>query len=243
MKLIKIDVLYSIKKNIGYYYNLFNNGKIEDKLKSEFGSAYYEESDYIFQSLNLDMSVKEEGRTRKQTDYNNSIEIYEKYNYLTESQASDERFWASLALYENNMDYLFYRWGNTEKTLKYRLTYHESGKRGYMYHGLARPWWFAHLTYDEGHDNPYHLTRFTYDYPHIMEKMIYRNFSNSKKIRHIVIKSIKEYIDNCGKYSTANIDKLYKYIGILGSNKLLDIYDESLLKNLLIEYLKSLDKE
>src|SRR5690606_26111261 len=110
------------------------------------------------------------GKVRRKTDLNNSIEIYNKYQYLTESQASDERFWASLALYEVNLNYLFYRWDKTEKTIKYRVTYHSGGKRGYMYHGLARPWWFAHLTYDGTHEDPYHLTRFTYDYPHIMEK-------------------------------------------------------------------------
>ena len=115
------------------------------------------------------------------------------------------------------------------------------GKRGYMYHGLARPWWFAHLTYDNTHEDPYHLTRFTYEYPHIMEKMIYRNFSNSSKIRKIVIASIKSFIEKGGKYSTSKIDKLYRYVGVLGSNKLLDLYDQKNLSEILVNYLETLE--
>ena len=240
MKLIKLEVLYNIRKNSAYFYNLLSSGNVEIKLIEEFSKHYYEDSEFPYKELDFDMSIKEEGRARRKTDLKNSIEIYTKYNFLTESQASDERFWASLSLYQKNLDYLFYRWGKTQNTIAYRVTYHASGKRGYMYHGLSKPWWFAHLTYDESHVDPFHLTRFTYEYPHIMEKMIYRNFSNSKKIRHTVINAVKSFIEKGGKYSTSKIDKLYKYIGILGSNKLLDVYDTEVLSNLLINYLNGL---
>src|SRR5690554_1452260 len=116
MKMIKLEVLYGIKKNTGYYFNLFISGGIEDVLAKEFTSSYYEESDHTYHKLDFDMSIKESGKIRRKTDLNNSIEIYSKYQYLTESQASDERFWASLALYEDNLNYLFYRWDKTVKT-------------------------------------------------------------------------------------------------------------------------------
>ncbi|WP_025724360.1 DUF6339 family protein [Acholeplasma granularum] len=241
MKLIKHEVLYAIKKNPGYYFNLFTSGKIDDVLSKEFTSSFFNQSDFTYNKLDFDMSITDSGKIRRKTDLNNSIEIYSKYQYLTESQASDELFWASLALYEDNLNYIFYRWDKTVKTIKYRITYHASGKRGYMYHGLARPWWFAHLTYDSTHEDPYHLTRFTYEYPHIMEKMIYRNFSNSSKIRKVVIASIKSFIEKGGKYSTSKIDKLYRYVGVLGSNKLLDLYDEKNLSEILVNYLESLE--
>lgn len=93
MKLIKIDVLYSIKKNIGYFYNLFGNGNIEDKLIKEFSSSYYDEGIIPPVQFDFDMSIIESGKARRKTDLNNSIEIYSKLMNLSESQASDERFW------------------------------------------------------------------------------------------------------------------------------------------------------
>lgn len=240
MKFLKYEVINQIKKSLEYYYKFFIQEDYEKMLVKEFNLGYYERNEIGYFPITYDIS-EEKKLDRKKTDYKNSIKLYETYNFLSESQASDERLWAGLSIEKDNMKYLFYRWGETEKTIKYRVVFHEAGKRGYMYHGLARLWWFAHLTFQKNADNPYGLTAFTFENPHIMEKMIYRNFSNSTHIRISIIKAIKEFIDGGGKYSTKKIDELYKYISLLSGTKLLDVIpEEEIIKELVI-FIKSLD--
>jgi hypothetical protein len=239
MRLINYEIINQIKQNLGYYLSFFLRDDYPDKLASEFNydpATQNEESNII---IHFDMSVKEI-HNRKDTDFANAIKIYETYSNLSESEASDERIWTGLAIQKNNMDYLFYRWGKTINTIKYRAVYHVPGKRGMMYHGLARLWWFVHITVLENND--YSLTEFSFEYPHILEKMIYRNFSNSRTITHSVIKGIREFIENGGEYTTKKIDELYKYVSLVGGNILLDSIPEQELAILVSDYLNSISE-
>lgn len=238
MKLLKYEVLNQIKENIEYYKEFFLEDNYYQKLMHEFSMNYYEDFEIPSLLIEFDMSVIKM-RDRKDTDFNNAIKIYETYEFLSESQASDERFWCGIGIEPLNMEYLFYRWGETKNTIKYRLTYHASGKRGMLYHGLARLWWFTHLTVQNSEDR-YELTRFAFQHPHILEKMIYRNFSNSRNVRISIIKAIKKFIEEDGKYSTQKIDELYKYVSVLSGNKLLDIIPEEVLINQFKEFLLSI---
>lgn len=239
MKYLTVDTVNQIRKNSEYYFKFFSNSDYEIKLNQEFTSEYYSKNDIEYVHIDFLMNETQKAN-KKKTDFSNSIKLFETYDFLTESQASDERFWAGLAIEKNNLNYLFYRWEKTSNTIKYRVVYHASGKRGYMYHGLARLWWFTYLTRLEGTENPYELTEFTFSHPHIMEKMIYRNFSNSKHIRLSVIKSIKTFVDNGGEYATKKVDELYKYVSLIGGNRLLDVMPASVLENELTAFLFSL---
>jgi hypothetical protein len=240
MKYVKYDVINQIKNNIDYYKTFFTDENFESNLIDEFSRNYYEHSDINYTPIQYDMSIVEK-KDRKKTDFQNAIKVYETYRFLNESQASDERLWSGLCLEKDNMNYIFYRWGQTKETIRYRLTFHAPGKRGLAYHGLARLWWFAHLTYVDKTQDPYELTRFIFEYPHIMEKMIYRNFSNSKAIRLAVISAIKIFIDNGGSYAVKKIDELYKFIGLIGGNRLLDVIPRNELIQELLGFLEDLD--
>jgi len=236
MKYVKYEVINQIKKNLDYYMTFFMDENYESKLINEFTKDYYEHSEINYTPVVYEMGINQK-KDKKKTDIHNALKIYEAYKFLNESQASDERLWCGLSLEKNNMDYLFYRWGHTKETMKYRLTYHAAGKRGMAYHGLARLWWFAHLTYQEKNQDSYELTRFVFDHPHIMEKMIYRNFSNSQGVRLSIIKAIKKYVDNNGAYSTRKIDELYKFVSLIGGSRLLDVIPERELEMELLNFL------
>jgi hypothetical protein len=123
MRLINYEIINQIKQNLGYYLSFFLRDDYPDKLASEFNydpATQNEESNII---IHFDMSVKEI-HNRKDTDFANAIKIYETYSNLSESEASDERIWTGLAIQKNNMDYLFYRWGKTINTIKYRAVYY-----------------------------------------------------------------------------------------------------------------------
>lgn len=236
MKFVSYDVINQIKSNLDYYMHFFLQSDYEKRLVEEFNRNYYTNNEIQNLAIDFDMSVTIK-RDRKQTDINNAIQLYETYNFLSESKASDERFWCGLGLETANMNYLFYRWGETKNTIQYRLTYHVPGKRGMMYHGLARLWWFVHLTIISGED-PFELTRFTFNYPHILEKMIYRNFSNSQQIRIAIILAIKQFVEEGGQYSTKKVDELYKYVSIISGNRLLDSMPQNELTSELLSFLK-----
>lgn len=236
MKFVKYDVIHQIKNNLSSFLEFFRDPDYPEKLHLEFSDHYYDKTD--FEYLLIDFAMPDiRQRERKSTDLENAVKLYEAYKNLTESQAADERLWCGLGLEKNNLDYLFYRWGNTINTLRYRLTYHVPGKRGMLYHGLARLWWFVRMTIDETLENKYELTRFTFEHPHIMEKMIYRNFSNSSIIRLAIIKGIKKFVAGGGKYSTTLIDKLYLHISLISGTKLLDIIPQDELVEIVFNFL------
>lgn len=236
---LKYSSIDYIKKN---YKDIFkeiktNNDSLDDNLTKIIGLNYKEITKFVNPRISFDMS---DYKDPKSTDFNNSRLIYEAFINLTESQASDFRLWSGYAINNDVYNYLKYRWKDDERTIYYRVSAHAGGKRGLAYHGIARLWWFAHLTYDETKDNPYELTEFTFEYPHIMEKMIYRNFSNSKSIRFGIIKGIKKFLDQGGKYHTKKLDELYKHISLLSGVNLLDVIPEDEIIKISVHFLLSL---
>lgn len=229
-----------IRKNYSNVYKDINkqNITLEKHLVNTIGYDYSEQSKFLNPKLKFYM---DEMKDPKKTDYNNSKLIYNAFKNLTESQASDFRLWSGYAATEDVYNYLKYRWKDNDKTILYRVVSHAKGKRGLAYHGIARLWWFAHLTYDENLSDPYELTKFTFSYPHIMEKMIYRNFSNSRNIRFGIIKGIKKYIDSGGFYKTSKLDSLYKHISLISGTHLLDFIPQKEITKISVEYLNELD--
>lgn len=219
LKFLQYETIGYIKNNISTIYENLNDKSFVTFLNEKLGLDWFKNSKFLKPEIDflIDMNIPP-----RETDFDNSVKVYEALKNLTQSQASDERIWGGLAVESEVYNYLKYRWGDTANTIKYRVIYHEKGKRGFMYHGIARLWWFAHITHDKSYDDPYELTRFAFNYPHILEKMLYRNFSNSKVIRTGILKGIYAFIKNGGKYSTVKMDKLFKYVSTIGSVNLID---------------------
>lgn len=238
---LKYSSIEYIRKNSNKIFEDIKNKSIslDDYLIKTLGSGYKELTKFVNPKIKFDMSNQID---TKQTDFENSKIVYEAFINLTEAQASDFRLWSGFAINEDVYSYLKYRWNDDEKTILYRITAHTGGKRGLVYQGISRLWWFAHLTYDKSINNPYELTEFTFNYPHIMEKMIYRNFSNSKNIRLGIIKGIKKYIDSGGKYGTKKLDELYKHISLISGVNLLDLIPELEMIEICYQFLISLDE-
>ncbi len=223
VKFLNYETIEYIKKNREDVFEELKTKSFNELLQEKFIVDWYEDSKFIKPDIDyyIDRNINP-----RHTDIENSKLIYDYFKNLTESQASDERLWAGLAIEEKNYNYLKYRWKDDVKTIRYRVVYHAGGKRGFMYHGLARLWWFAHLTFDNQLENPFELTEFCFKYPHILEKMLYRNYSNSKTIRTGIIKGIKEYLNEGGEYKISYLDKLFNHISALSGVHMLDMYSE-----------------
>src|SRR5690554_3803586 len=234
VKFLSHEAVSYIKKNRTSVFEALKNESFVDHLNNRLSLTWYTDSNFYRPTINfyIDRNI-----SPIKTDIKNSKIIHSYFKNLTESQASEERFWAGLAIEQKNYEYLNYRWGNDDKTIRYRVVYHAAGKRGFMYHGLARLWWFAHITYDESHNNPYKYTEFCFEYPHILEKMLYRNYSNSKEIRTGIIKGIYQYINEGGVYRIRYLDKLYNHISALSGAHMLDVFTEEDIKQITIKEL------
>jgi hypothetical protein len=238
IKSLEYETIEYLKNNINTVFKNLESKTFNEIFDDVFGIGWFKQSKILLPDLDfhIDKNV-----SPKNTDIMNAKIIYESLKNLTESQASDERLWSGLAIDSKSYDYLKFRWKETTNTLKYRVVFHVPGKRGLMYHGLARLWWFAHITYDHYRENSYELTEFTLSYPHILEKMIYRNFSNSSIIRLGIIEGIKKFIEDDGIYKIDKIDELYKYISTLGSVSLVDNISKEEISELVYNFLVALE--
>lgn len=96
--------------------------------------------------------------TPGEIDLNNCRIIYEKLQFLSESQESDERLWVGLA-HATFYEYMRKRWGygygkkpkgtETETgAIKTRFFYKNGGRSGFYRNTLAKCWWVGHNIYN-----------------------------------------------------------------------------------------------
>lgn len=175
------------------------------------------------------------------TDIENSKRIYESLKHIPVHLAANDRFWSYLNLFKY-WDYMNIRWEDsniksqqhiTTLAPKYLTTMYKGGPGT---NGLARLWWFAHLTYDEKRDNPYELTEFLLskqDYTYIF---LNRTFSRNKKILHPVLSELKSHNPNM---NGDEMREFAKYISLRGSVAILDVLDEPDIQQMVREYFET----
>lgn len=234
LKYIKEEALLTLKRNKVHIYDLMKNSSSNSWVEEYLGKDCFAESKIAVKDFKLDTSFDKpiEG------DFENAKILFTALKNLNETQATDERLWAGLA-FGQCYDYLIHRWGLDNITrLKYRWFYYTEYKRKLFYHGLSRLWWFAYMTYDESLSDPFELTEYAYRYPQIMKAMTYRNYSNSRKIRNIIIKTLKRFEEIGGIVNTRLIDETYKFVSLIGSASIIDAYDDEEMEFLLIDFFK-----
>jgi len=220
VKYLKDDMLYNLKNNNKKVYELL---RIDDNFISlmnfvnedSFGESLieFDAFDFIYNSENP-----------IESDFENAKMIYEKFKHLTESQAIDERFWTGLT-FQIGKNYLLYRWGlENVKKVQYRWFFYTKHRRSLFYHGLSRLWWYAHLTYDSNREDPYEITKFTFQYPEaILGSLIYRNFSSSKHVRFSIFYALLKYEKSGGLISSSKVNEVYKSLSYLAGITILDL--------------------
>lgn len=218
IKYLKADALDAFRANLEFVFDYMKNNNDKEWMNRVFGNEFLAESKIDYEPFQWDTSFD----SPINSDCNNAIILHQNLRGITRAMATDERLWAGIAL-TIGYDYLLYRWPLDNLTkLTYRWVFYTPGRRKLFYQGIARLWWYAELTYDANAQDPYQLTRFVYKYPHVMEKMIYRNYSMNQKIRFNIINSLIE-LEKQGTNITYNImAKTYKEVSKLGSVMLID---------------------
>lgn len=245
LKFLKEESLEILKENIKANKDLYlneNNEWIYDFFKGE--DPFIEFKDEV-NDFELDMSEK----IATETDLKNIKIIYENLKFLTESQASDERFWAGLC-HDKFYSYMKYRWGNQiiensddEENcvgkIKQSYFYGFGKRRSVAWNGIAKLWWIGKLTYDESLKNPYEITEYVAkDLGTTTLYLCSSNFTSNKNIRLGMFKAILEFERKGYRISRNKLKRIMKEINILGGSYLLDFYSEDEIKKKCIEIIK-----
>lgn len=147
-----------------------------------------------------------------ETDFQNAKIIFEAYNgKINPIQASDLRFWSYLA-HVQHWDYMHSRWkidvpdeedepddgkkSPRDKVLdrvKTRYFFGASRGKAFARQGIARLYWGAYLTYDEGNENPYEYTEFFFDKQDVFTSITERSYARNKVLTLATLKEVKKH--------------------------------------------------
>ena len=236
LKYINDESLQILKNNQKSILNSISKNPTKDWIKDYLGVDCFPTSKITVNDFTL---FTDEAKPLN-TDIKNIKIIFDTFKNLNETQAADERLWVGLAL-NDCYDYMIYRWGiDSESKMKYRWVFHTRGKRGMFYHGIARLWWYGHVSYDSSRDNPYELTEFGMQNIEILEGLIFRNYSNSREISLAILSALKDFHSDGGILTRDVLRPLYIYVSLLGGVSILDAFSKEELHDLVYKKLFTL---
>lgn len=153
--IMKREALETLKANLpavyGKYYTEASNKWIESICGENPFIEFKDVTEFKLADLDSDLTPGE-------IDLNNCKILYEQLQFLSESQASDERLWTGLA-HTTFYDYMRKRWGyghgkrlkSVEKeagAIETRFFFKNSGRSGFYRNTLSKCWWVGHNTYN-----------------------------------------------------------------------------------------------
>lgn len=234
----------TIKKNIASLLPDFNKDScnwLEERLGADpFVATKFPEIPQFI----LDMSAEDPSKT----DGTNAQIVYENLKFLSDSQATDERFWAALCLREY-WPFVQYRWGFkkkgvTESNILQHVFYGYNVRRSLTRNTMSRLWWAARLTMnpDPNDPDPYRLTRFACENADTIMHALERNTSNSREINRAFLSAILDARDVEGfTMNTDIIGELAKYLNLLGGTYILDCLPASTIYNKILAKAREID--
>lgn len=242
--LVESTSLDALKQNLPSLLTEFNKDNcdwVEEKLgKSPFIATKFPE----IPQFSLDMTAEEPSKT----DGKNAEIVYENLKFLSDSQATDERFWAALCMREY-WPFVRYRWsfekGITEANIKQHVFFGYGGRRSLTRNTMSRLWWAARLTVDPdpNSNDPYRLTRFACENADTVMHALERNTSNSRSINRAFLSAILDARDKEGLImNTDIIGELAKYLNLLGGTYILDCLPEQVIYDKIMAKAREIDK-
>ena len=243
--LVESTSLDALKQNLPSLLTEFNKDNC-DWIEEKLGKSPYVETKFPeIPQFSLDMSAEDPSKT----DGRNAEIVYEHLKFLSDSQATDERFWAALCMREY-WPFVRYRWsfekkGITEANIKQHVFFGYGGRRSLTRNTMSRLWWAARLTVDSNPDSadPYRLTRFACENADTVMHALERNTSNSRTINRAFLSAILDARDKEGlMMNTDIIGELAKYLNLLGGTYILDCLPEKTIYDKIIAKAREIDK-
>ena len=221
---LKEDALIFLKSNCKNQLDLYKSTDNQLLLNSYDDNPFIE-TRFEIEDFELDMSSDKPALT----DCENVKRLYNSLNFLSESQASDERLWAGLAI-NDFWKYIQYRWGIqekcTENNIKSHFYFNYNNRRSYTRNGISRLWWIGKLTFDEENNNPYELTEYICRHSDFILHLLERSQSNNKNIVKEILYALLDLEREGISVNTDEFGELIKYMNRVGGTYLLDCLPE-----------------
>lgn len=168
-----------------------------------------------------------DGSKDRETDFNNSVLLYERLKDLPQYVLSDERFWMWVNFEKGYKAALAYMPVKKESTFKDHWLHSQSNHRSLMFGVLSRTFYRVANSVDESLEDKYEYTRFVIDNPLRYREYSWRTYSNEKKLILAALKAEKRALEmHDGPENNSLYRKLASEVSKKASCMLLDVMSE-----------------
>ncbi|WP_027127960.1 DUF6339 family protein [Fusobacterium perfoetens] len=228
---MKEEALNYFKDNVKYNlknYTLDDNNWIYEK---------YEEPLQEFKIPVPDFSLEMNSDKPESLDYINVKILYDNLKEISDTQASDERFWVGLS-HTHFWKFLKYRCKiqNFEEIKEEKILnnyfFKQGHKRSLITNPLSRLWWVGRLIYDkENKENPYYALEFLEnDFSTKVLSLFSSNYTNNPKIARAVLVALAEIEKEVGKIERKKFHEILRYTNMIAGIIIIDYLTQDELK-------------
>lgn len=162
-----------------------------------------------------------------EADVENTRRLHSALCSLTPAQASDERLWTHLT-HVTFWAYMRARWpvdaGTNTDVLK---RYFYSSSKSPVRNGIARLWWYGHLSYDQTRDDPYELTAVLVRRHDVAQNLLERSLGRSRRITKAILEAILDRESAGKEIDREQYRNMLKHLNRLGGVTILDALAEN----------------
>lgn len=226
----------NIRSNLKKYYHESNEW-VEDFFR---GQSPYRE---FKQEIN-DFTLIHQPKDVPGSDLENIKRVYDNLRFLSETQATDECFWAGLS-HDKFWGYMQERWMQEKQTpsvddVANKFFFSKGIRRSCIVHPIAKLWWYGHYTYDESRQNRYELTELLSHDISLGLGLFSNNYTNNPMITKAILGAAYEAEQDGIRVKREMYREMTKYVNLLGGIYILDMLDPSRLKEMVLNKLKEL---
>jgi hypothetical protein len=179
------------------------------------------------------------GRSYAELEFKNAQMLFEAYKNLSPEDASDERLWTYLThtvFWEYMQKRTKIRSGSNEAKGEYILTHwflEPLSPKTIARNDISRLWWGAYLTYQEGAEDPYALTKQLFSMQDYSRTLIEGVQGRNKNVLHGVLEFVIDNPELFKKRKEAKIRFIMRAVNRTGGYKLLSTVSKEEIKNIL----------
>lgn len=163
-------------------------------------------------------------------DINSSISIFSELKDLDRVEANDRRLWVALT-HGQFYEYTKERWVKQEKysneAILRRFHFEGASLEARMRNSISRLWWTAKITYEEGREDPFELTKLLWGKQDLMQNLVERSYGTYDN----VIKGFLEIFKTNSQLNDDELRSLYTGLNAIGGVKLLPLLSIDDVKN------------
>jgi hypothetical protein len=185
-------------------------------------------------------------------DLENTKRLHTALKHLTIAQATDERLWAWLT-HVQFWSYMRARWpietyqretatpSGIVVNVQDRYFFTGNRDRSLVHNGIARLWWYGHVSYDPSRPDPYELTTVLLQKLDIAQSLLERSFSRNPAVTKAVLRVlIEQKAEGRDLSQRESFRTLMKHLNRLGGIAVLDLLNEDDIKAELEEKIREI---